>query len=388
MSRAQPTAPLQQPGRTCEPTRPIVVHLVTTLDFGGVESHMETLARHADSSPARLLFCAIGGGGAVERKLRALGADVICLQRPIRLPAASAILALYRLFRRITPMAVHTHGAEANVCGLVAAALARVPVRVGEEIGMPFHSARAQRVFRTVYRLAHRVIGISDAVANWIVSSGEAPRRKVVRLYNPVDLPDFAQAAPVDADVLRIAFVGRLETVKNPLALVEAVAALRDRGLCAEAGLIGDGTQRTMLEQRSTALGVNDAIVFHGYQDHPARLVRQCHVYVQPSISEGFGLAFVEAMGCGVPVIVTATGGAAEIVDNGHTGWIVPTPDPAQLATALRIAHGLGADGLRAMGRKARAAVEHRFAPSAYLAELHALYLHARRQRVNRHPVT
>ena len=125
-------------------SKPIVVHVVTSLDFGGVESHMETLATHAGESSMRLMFCAIGGGGSVARRMTAAGADVVCMDKPIRLPCLSAIAGLYRMFRRTRPLVVHTHGAEANVCGLIAAWLARVPVRVGEEIGMPDHGRKAR----------------------------------------------------------------------------------------------------------------------------------------------------------------------------------------------------------------------------------------------------
>ncbi|MEJ7745203.1 MAG: glycosyltransferase [Luteimonas sp.] len=358
--------------------KPIVVHVVTSLDFGGVESHMETLANHAAGTSMRLVFCAMGSGGAVERKLKAAGAQVICLEESVRLPGVSAILGLYRLFRRLRPLVVHTHGAEANFCGLIAAWLARVPVRVGEEIGMPGHSRKARAAFRAVYTLSHRVVGISQAVADWLVASGEAPLRKVRRLYNPVELPEFAQEQPSDATLFRMGFVGRLEAVKNPEVLIDVLARLHQAGIRAQLWLIGDGSQRAKLERQVDAAGLADWVVFHGYRDDPSGLVRQCHVYVQPSLSEGFGLAFVEAMGCGVPVIVTATGGAAEIVEHGVTGWIVPSPEVSVLTDALSQAQALGGQGLSAMGRKARVSVERRFLPGAYLSELHDLYAQVR----------
>ena len=354
--------------------RPLVVHLVTSLDFGGVESHMETLANHADGTAMRLLFCAIGSGGAVERKLTAAGAQVICLQAPVRLPAVPAIAGLYRLFRRLRPLVVHTHGAEANFCGLIAAWLARVPVRIGEEIGMPDHGRRARWTFRAVYLLADRVIGISQAVTDWLVASGEVPARKARRMYNPVTLPEFGPGRAGDDGLFRIGFVGRLEQVKNPGVLVAVLGRLREAGIPAQLWLIGDGSQRAMLQQQVAAAGLAGWVVFHGYVDDPARLVRQCDLYVQPSLSEGFGLAFVEAMGCGVPVVVTATGGAAEIVDDGVTGWIVSSPEEAILTNALLRAHALGPARRASIAEKARASVETRFVPERYLCDLQSLY--------------
>lgn len=357
-------------------TQNIVLHLVTSLDFGGVETHMETLALQAEAVPTPLLFCAIGGGGAVEARMRQLGAEVVCLRKPVRLPALLSIVALYRLFRKVRPLVVHTHGSEANFCGLIAAWLARVPVRIGEEIGIPTHGLKARIAFRAVYALAHRVAGISNAVVDWLVANGEIPRRKGVRLYCPVQLPEFGPRPPELGTTFRIGFVGRLEAVKNPVSLLDAVADLRATGLPAELWVIGDGSQREMLEQHAQRAGVSDDVVFYGYYPgNPAELVRQCHVYVQPSLSEGFGLAFVEAMGCGVPVIVTATGAAPEIVEHDVTGWVLATGDAVSLAQCLRSAHSSGASNLAAIGEKARAAVERRFLPGAYLTEAHAVYL-------------
>ncbi|MDQ3057707.1 MAG: glycosyltransferase [Pseudomonadota bacterium] len=354
--------------------KPIVVHLVTSLDFGGVESHMETLARHAAGSSMALVFHAIGPGGAVERSMKTLGAHVVAMNLSTRLPALSSIVTLYRLFRRMRPLVVHTHGAEANVCGLIAAWLARVPVRIGEEIGMPDHGPKARAVFRGIYMLAHRVVGISQAVTDWLVASGEVPPRKAVRLYNPVELPAFAQDAPSLESVFRIGFVGRLEQVKNPRVLIDVLAGLRRDGIAAELWLVGDGSQRAMLQAHADEQGMSQHVVFHGYQPDPARFVRQCHVYVQPSLSEGFGLAFVEAMGAGVPVIVSAFGGAAEIVQHDVTGWIVAEPSEALLTGALLSVHGLGTQHLLSVGRAARTSVERRFQPASYLTALDALY--------------
>lgn len=359
----------------------LVMHLVTSLDFGGVESHMLTLARHAPAQPERLLFCAIGGGGAVAGQLRRAGAEVLCLDLGTRLPALPAIWALASLFRRLRPSVVHCHGAEANFCGLPAAWLTGVPVRIGEEIGMPAHGWKARLAFRLAYAFADRVIGISDAVTDWLVASGEVPPRKARRMYNPVQLPEFGPEMAAGPDSFLIGFVGRLEAVKNPAVLVAVVARLRRLGVPARLWLVGDGSQRGLIEAMVAEAGLGDSVRLHGYQADPARLVRQCHVYVQPSLSEGFGLAFVEAMGCGVPVLVTATGGAAEIVEPGRTGWIVPDAGEDGLVDVLSRAWQVGRQELLAMGRLARASVEQRFRPEAYLRELDLLYQQVRQAK-------
>lgn len=352
----------------------LVIHVVTSLDFGGVERHMEVIAGVLDHAQLRHMFVALGSGGAVESKLRSLGADVRCLGQKTSIPSLSALQALLRLFRRERPLAVHTHGAEANFHGLLAAWIAGVPARIGEEIGIPSHSTLARQIFRLVYKTAHRVIGISQSVTDWLVTSGEVSRNRAMRIYNPVQLPALNEHAPLASDVFRIGFVGRLEAVKNPLGLLDAFGTLADSGVACELWFIGDGSERAELQQRISKRGLTKKVKLFGYQSDPAPLVRQCHVYVQPSLSEGFGLALVEAMGCGLPVIATAVGGAPEIIDHGETGWLLPQASPELIAASLEGAWRLGPEKLREMGLRARKSVEGRFEPARYLAQIETLY--------------
>lgn len=354
--------------------KPRVVHIVATLDFGGLERHMETVARHSDASSMEQVFCAIGNGGKTERHLRATGAEVICLGKPFRIPSISTIVALFLLFRRLRPMVVHTRGAEPNFHGLIAAWLAGIPVRVGEEIGIPNHSWKVRTAFRAVYGLAHRVIGVSQAVTECLVNSGEVPLRKARRVYCPTDLPEVRQDYSNDGSVFRLVNVGRLEPSKQLDMLVGVLKDLREAAIPAELWLIGDGSQRQILERKVREAGLTEHVVFHGYQADPDRLVRQCDVFVLSCCTEGFGLALVEAMGCGVPGIGTATGGPAEIIDHGVTGWLVPNINQRLLTDALITAYQAGPEKLRVMGQKARASVENRFRPDKYLMELDSLY--------------
>ena len=353
---------------------PLVIHVLTSFDFGGVERHMEVIASVLEYARMRHTFVALGRGGAVELNLRALGADVQCLEENTKIPSLGAIRCLLKLFLRERPLVVHTHGAEANFHGLIAAWLARVPVRIGEEIGIPSHGLTAKAVFRVIYGAAHRVIGISQSVTDWLIASREVSRRKATRIYNPVHLPKLKESAPVQFDVFRIGFVGRLEPVKNPLALLEAFNAISTGGIPGELWFVGDGSERVALRERISQLGLTEKVKLWGYQSDPAELIRQCHVYVQPSLSEGFGLALVEAMGCGVPVIATAVGGAPEIIEHGKTGWLLAEASPALIAGALKEAWQIGQEKLGEMGLSARKSVEGRFEPVDYLDGIETLY--------------
>lgn len=352
-----------------------VVHVVTSLDFGGVESHMATLGELDRVAGYRHVFCAIGGGGRVAAALSARGAEVTCLQARSRIPGPSALWRLYRFFRSTRPAVVHAHGAEANFHALVAAALAGVPVRVGEEIGIPVHGTVARLVFRWAYRCAHKVIGVSGSVTQWLTQHGEVRADCAMTLLNPVRLPEAKDdQRPADMPFLAC-FVGRLEPVKNLMALVSGFERLVKAGANAQLWLVGDGSLRAQLEQVVDQRGLRGAVIFHGYQGAPADYIKRCHVCIQPSLSEGFGLAMVEAMGCGVPVISTRVGAAPQIIADGVSGWLVDGFQADAIQSVLEKAYAVPRSTLEAMGQAARASVASLFDPVDYLRQLENVYV-------------
>lgn len=354
--------------------RELALHIVTALDFGGVESHMAMLGQLRGAGRYDHAFCAIASGGRVAGTLRASGAEVDCLRAPPRIPSPVALWRLVRLLRRRRPAVVHAHGAEANFHGLIAARLAGVPVRVGEEIGIPGHGRLATGVFRVAYACAQAVVGVSQSVTDWLVRSREVKRIRATTLLNPVALPTGRGGVVPPGDRLRMCFVGRFEPVKNPIAMLDAFTALVESGADVELWLAGEGSLGPQLERMADAAGLGQRIRFFGYHPAPAELLRQCHVCVQPSLSEGFGLALVEAMGCEVAVLSTRVGIAPEVVVDGASGWLVDGFDAAAILAAMQRAYRMPRADVLAMGGTARRAVVSLFDPRDYLARLESLY--------------
>jgi glycosyltransferase involved in cell wall biosynthesis len=101
--------------------------------------------------------------------------------------------------------------------------------------------------------------------------------------------------------------------------------------------LVGDGPLRGELEQLASELQLHDRVVFAGAKDRAevVEMLHGCRIFALPSRSEPFGIAVVEAMACGKPVIGTRTGGIPEIIDDGEDGLLVEPDNPDQLAEAI-----------------------------------------------------
>lgn len=349
-----------------------VLHVTYGLDFGGVEAHLTTLARTRGSRYEHH-FCALKQGGAAAGAIRAAGAEVAVLGVDPWKKPSRALRLMTRHLRELRPAVVHAHGLDGNLVAMAAGWFSRVPARIAEEIGIPEHALKTRLAVKVAYAMASRVIAVSRSVQNAILQAGEAPARKIVQIYNPVELPS-AEAVPRNMEEpLRIAFVGRLEPVKNARSLVEAMLHLPADIPC-RLFIVGDGSERPAIQQFIRAHGLQDTVTLTGFEANPNTLLASCHLYVQPSRTEGLGIALIEAMGCGLPALATARGGMAEIVEDGVNGWLIASSDPRDIAAAIDRAARLHPLQLADIGKAARRSVEDRFDPASYLQAIEILY--------------
>ena len=355
-----------------------VIHVFPSLNFGGIETRALCIADNPSGSNVELIFCAIKDGGDVSKRILSVGGNVVVLKCSSRIPSLLAIIRLFVFFIKERPGVVHTHGAEANFHGIIAAWAAGVPVKIAEEIGIPSHSGIAKRVFSFVYKLSDHVIAISDAVKDWLVSSGEALPGKVARIYNPVSAPPeslidrHVSSDPINT--LNLAFVGRLEPVKNPLSLIEAVSLLLKKDIPVTLKIVGAGSQMEECLSLRDRLGLQNNVNLTGYSSSPFSIIKDCQLYVQPSLSEGFGIALVEAMLCQIPVLASSVGGAPEIINHDENGWLVDFTDPQSLCSAIE-AIWFQRDKLNQVAKLAKESVQGRFEPSLYVKQLESLYV-------------
>ena len=206
-----------------------------------------------------------------------------------------------------------------------------------------------------------------------MIDLGEINSDKCQVLLNPVQMQS-QRTGPSVSDRFEIGFVGRLEEVKNPLGLVRAAAILRDRGIAIGITIVGDGSQRGQLETEVDQLQLYDIVTMAGFDTNPFQKLAGVNLYVQPSISEGFGLALVEAMSVGIPVLATAVGGTTEIITDKETGWLLSGTDPQSIADGITNCIALGSVALENVGKCGRGSVVERFTPAVYLRNLDKLY--------------
>jgi phosphatidyl-myo-inositol dimannoside synthase len=162
----------------------------------------------------------------------------------------------------------------------------------------------------------------------------------IVVIPNGVDLEQFTPSAHCQhTDAVVVVCVGRLIERKGQHHLLQAVALLHSRGYADKVKLVlvGTGDMEAALKNQCTSLGLEQAVTFAGFCDQSTMplIYQQADVFALPSFNEGMSIALLEAMSAGLPVIVTDTGGTAELVHDN--GLVVPWADPTALANAIEV---------------------------------------------------
>jgi glycosyltransferase involved in cell wall biosynthesis len=151
--------------------------------------------------------------------------------------------------------------------------------------------------------------------------------------------------------------VARLDRQKRPEALIDLFCALRSRFPDLRLVLAGSGPLEAALRARVAALGVDGQVLFAGQVDAVEQLLPAFDLHLLLSRREGFGIATIEAMACGVPVVCSDVPGSADLLRGSRGGLLVPADDPAAAAETVA-ALLLDAPRRAELARHARAEVE------------------------------
>lgn len=227
-----------------------------------------------------------------------------------------------------------------------------------------------KRLYRFLDRRITRYVVVSEAIRFRLESLGIAPE-KIETIYNGIDLSDFDLSAP-PTDIFRkrygwarkhrlVAFVGQIAPHKGPLQFIEAARIVRSQREDVRMLVIGDasGEHGEELKQRVREFGLQDFVVFSGFETNTADLFSSIDILVVSSqCEEAFGLVTIEAMAAAKPVIVTQSGALVEIVENGQQGFVVGKKDVKGIAEAImklledsKLAAGMGDSGRRKVER-------------------------------------
>lgn len=277
---------------------------------------------------------------------------------------------------------IQTHGYKPGVIGFFMSKLYRIPwvgfahgyIDVGKKLKL------YNRLDKMILKYADRVVTVSDSMKRLLADAGVS-ENKIRVIYNAIAQADATPSA--SAESIRdcygiknvhkiIGVVGRLSPEKGQVIFLKAFQKAVKMHPEAKALIVGDGPDKGMLEEYCKRNGIDDKVVFTGYQEDVANFYQVFDILALPSFTEGLPNAVLEAMLFGVPVIATSVGGVPEVINNSN-GILVP-PDNYELL-ADKMIKLLQDDGLRkSLGMKGRESLYPRFSPLYRASQILDLY--------------
>ena len=230
-----------------------------------------------------------------------------------------------------------------------------------DSVWLPADTATA---YSRQYEAAAALVSVSERMLNFLRFRFGVDLERGIVIHNPVNLQNRSAVPwPNNSDALHMACVGRLECVqKGQDLLIQAAASPRLSGLPIHLHFYGDGPDEAYLKAAAQRSGLSQ-VTFHGYATDIREIWSNCHALILPSRYEGQPLAVAEAMVCGRPVIVTDVMGAAELVEDGTTGFVAAAATSELIGAALHRAwehrHNLEAMGAVANAKALAALPEH-----------------------------
>src|SRR5690606_29137773 len=154
----------------------------------GVETRLANISHVQDEN--EWVFVCLNRTGKAAETINRNQKKLINLNVPPSIYSLKTFYTVYQTLKKEKPDVIHTSGAEANFHGILAAKLAGIPKIIGEEIGTPNHSKKAQFIFSIIYRFADFVIGNSQAVLDAVQKLDKVPKRKLKKIDNPIIFKD------------------------------------------------------------------------------------------------------------------------------------------------------------------------------------------------------
>ena len=323
-----------------------VVHIVEDMKVGGQEHVIASLVRGLD--PAQFdvnVWCTQAGGQIADDLLSdGFSVEVMGLKG---LRNVFDVAALKGKLHDEHVHVVHTHAWGGGLIGRFAARLARTPVVFGHVHGIYNYVSRFHlAIDSALVRSSTATICCSHAARTFMLRRQRVPPSKLVVVHNGIPLEPFHPSEPDERAALRrkvnvkpddilIGSVGHLELHKGHAYLITAFRRVLETTPHARLLLVGDGRRRGHLEKLANELGVLRRTTFAGVRRDVPRLLSLMDVFVLPSLNEALGLAVIEAMASGVPVVASEVGGIPEVVKHRQTGLLVEPRSASALADAI-----------------------------------------------------
>lgn len=366
-----------------------IVWMIDSLGHGGAERLTLAILERFDRARFDLRVCALQerGGNPMAREIEKTGIPVDLLGIPhLRHPAN--LFKVLRYLREHHPALLHLQLEFSVILGSLAARLRGIPaVATLHTLDNPQERRAYWRYRLSLFALKHwcnRVIAVSESTRQHHLRDGNITPKKIITLYNGIDLSAFEERPPAFCQEKRrelglkpnsvvAVTVAVLREPKGIQYMLQAMSELRERHPNLQYLVVGEGEYGPALRQQAEGLQLGERVVFAGQRKDIPEILSACDFFVLPTLTEALPTVLMEAMAARKAILASDVGGVPEMVEDGRNGKLLPPGDvPALIAACGELAEN---PSLRAAwGQAGRQICEEKFNIEQQIHALETLY--------------
>ncbi len=330
-----------------------LLYVITKLELGGAQKQLLSLIRHLDKKRFRLFLFTAEDGLLLPEALSINGLTInksTCLERPINLlKDLLALIEIYRFIKKNNIEIVHTHSSKAGILGRLAARVAKVRIILHTVHGWSFNDYQPSmvRLFfiwleRLIARFTDRLIVVSDYDKQKGLWNRIGKEDKYSLIHYGIDFSEFGTKDQNIRKELRIntndsvvCMVSCFKPQKSPQDFVRLAFLVKKLSPGSRFLLVGDGVLRKKIERLIRKFDLEKELILTGWRSDIPRILSGIDIFVLTSLWEGLPISVLEAMASSKPVVSTNTGGVAEVVVEGRSGFLVPPKDMNKMSERL-----------------------------------------------------
>lgn len=324
-----------------------VLNILETIGSGGVERRRLSLAKYLDKSKFDLKIICTKTEGNIANEIRKNGVEVIEIGKLKSFADIKQHKKVIKIINDFKPHIIHGAVFEGVTMAAINGFFKRVPIVILEETSDPQNRSWKGNLLMSFFsKMSHQLVGVSPAATDYLENKLKINKNKVKLILNGIADPrkvsddeviKLKEELNINSDEIVIGSIGRMnsDSHKRFSDLINAFSILNANNDKTKLVLVGEGEERINYEELVKKKGIQDKVIFAGYQEDVALYYSLFDVFSLVSAYEAFGLVLVEAMLHKLPIVATKVGGMQFIVDENETGFLVEKFNVEQIASSL-----------------------------------------------------
>jgi len=318
--------------------------------IGGGPIHVLILAKYLNKEKYNI-FVTARKNGDFEKDVINAGAIPIDISFSRKF-SLSVLIKYIKLLKKYRIQIIHSHGAPVSFYSRLARKFLEFPAIITTYHISIERITDINRFQKNIYKIVDRIgsisddkiIAVSNAVKESLISECWLPSCKIEVVYNGIDIPRFSgdtdgskiiEELNLTSEDKIIGIVARLSHEKSHITLIKAMKKVIKDVPNVKLLIVGDGPLKVSLMRSVKKMKLNDFCFFLGIRKNIPEIISCLDVAVLSSVTEGLPISLIEAMTSGKCVVGTDVGGIPEVIDHGENGLLIPPNDPEKLAEAL-----------------------------------------------------